>query len=198
MPNPDHENAFELLCRLASEEQWCWKIPCTTCGNHEFRYGLSELGKGHSPAEPEWVVHRGARRLREPPGDIRYPRRPEGLGPKRYRRRNADPEIVAVVEVCAGASLKKIADECLFPDWLGYLGVVLHWMRCVDVAYDKLLALWAWQLRDFVGRDSTIWSHLDECARLSDRRLRFGDLEAVEQAMLELQRSDMLQTFEGE
>ena len=122
-------------------------------------------------------MHKGARGLRETLGEFQYP------------RSNADPGIVAVVEVCAGASLKKIADECLFPDWLGYLGIVLFRMQSQDVAYDKLLALWAWQLRDFVSRDSSIWSHLGDCARLSKRRLSFGDLEAVEQAILELRRT---------
>jgi hypothetical protein len=177
MPYPDDENAFELLCRLASKEQWCWMIPCNTCGNHEFKYGLRELGRGHSPADPDWVVHKCNGTLGQILDEIPYA---TGL---------ADPEIVAVVEVCAGANLKRIADDCLFPDWLGYLGIVLARAYCEDVAYEKLTALWAWQLRDFVGRDSTIWSHLDECARLSDRRLSFGDLEAVEQAILELRRT---------
>ena len=189
MPNPHKENAFELLCRLASEERWCWKIPCTTCGNHHFRYGLRELGRGHSPADPDWVVRKGRRGLREALGDIRYPRNQEALTSDRYPASRSDPEIVSVVEVCAGADLETIAANCVFPDWLGYLGVVLDRMRCEDIAYDKLLALWAWQLRGFVSKDSFIWSHLDECARRSTRRLSFGDLEAVEQAMLESRRT---------
>ena len=197
MPNPHNENPFELLCRLASKERWCWKIPCTTCGNHEFQYGLRELGRGNSPADSKWIVHKGVRNLREILGEFEYPRSPEGLITSHYPFHLADPEMVAIVEVCAGADLKKISDDCLFPDWLGYLGIVLSRMRCQDIAYEKLAALWAWQLRDFVGDGPTIWSHLCDCARLSNQRLSFGDLESVEQAMLDSRRTNMLQILEG-
>ena len=195
MPTSDNQNAFELLCRLASKERWCWKIPCTTCGNQEFQYGLRELGRGHSPAESEWVVHKGVQNLREKLGEFQYPRNPDCRIGVHYPYHLADPDKVAIVQVCAGADLKTIADECLFPDWLGYLGLVLYRMRCPDVAYNNLLALWAWQLRDFVQKYSIIWSHLGDCARQSDQQLSFGDLETVEFAMRDLQMASEIRTL---
>ena len=189
MPYSDNQNAFELLCRLASKERWCWKLPCTTCGHYEFQFGLRELGRGHSPAESEWIVHKGARNLREKLGEFEYARSPECLIGIHYPYPLADPDMVAIVEVCAGADLNTIAGQCLFPDWLGYLGIVLDRMRCEDIAYEKLTALWAWQLQDFVGKDLSIRSHLHDCARLSNCRLSFGDLEDVEFAMLEMRRT---------
>ena len=40
----NHEDLpFLSLCRLASQENWCWKIICTTCGHMHFRYGFKEL-----------------------------------------------------------------------------------------------------------------------------------------------------------
>ena len=29
-------DTFLALCELASKEDWCWKIPCTTCGSGYF------------------------------------------------------------------------------------------------------------------------------------------------------------------
>lgn len=200
MATKANNNAFVQLCHLASREKWCWKIPCTTCGNHELNYALRELGKGRSPSDQDWVIYKGKRGLEDILGrfEFLYPQAEEGLRHGRSRQSNANPKMVAIVEVCAGANLKKIADSCLFPDWLGYLGIVLFRMRCDDAAYDKLTALWAWQLRDFVEEGSSVWLHLDECARLSNHQLSFSDLESVEFAMMELQRKNRMQAFRGE
>lgn len=89
-----------------------------------------------------------------------------------------------MLESCAGARLATIAEECVFPDWLGYLGLIVALMECRDRAYIQTMTLWAWQLRDMVPRDDPIWHTLDRAARLSDRLLSFHDLEGVEFAML--------------
>ena len=52
-------NKFEELCELASRENWCWKLYCTTCGHMDFRYSFSELADGKSPGEREWQIHKG-------------------------------------------------------------------------------------------------------------------------------------------
>ena len=171
MPNQNAENAFVQLCRLASAERWCWKMPCTTCSNHEFRFSFRELSRGRSPSDADWIIHRGTRGL------------PEKLGRIGYPRDTPEREKVATLEICAGADLKSIADQCVFPDWLGYLGLVLHFMRCHDNAYVKVATLWAWQLREMVGQDANIWAQLDIAATSSGRLLLFGDLEGVETAL---------------
>jgi hypothetical protein len=51
-------NQFESLCKLASDEYWCWMLCCGTCGHMHFRYALSELAAGKSPTEESWLVHR--------------------------------------------------------------------------------------------------------------------------------------------
>ncbi len=172
MPDPSDQNAFEQLCRMASEERWCWKIPCTTCGNMEFRYGFRAITQGHSPSQPDWIVHRQARGLRERYGRLGYPRQTP------WRER------IAVLKICADANLATIAEQCEFPDWLGYLGLIVFLMRCPNSAYRKTMTLWAQQLRDMVPQDHPIWSTLDRAVRSPDRLLAFEDLEGVEVAML--------------
>ena len=146
-------------------------MPCTTCGNHEFRYGFRQIAKGHSPIDPDWIVHRDTSRLSE------------RLGPMPYPRDIPEKERAEVLEVCAGAKLARIADHCTFPDLLGYLGLIVHFVHCNDAAYIKTMTLWAWQLRDMVSPDDEIWLTLDRAVRASNRLLSFGDLEGVEFAM---------------
>lgn len=172
MSNLQNENAFVQLCRLASEERWCWRFPCTTCGNGEFRYAFRELSKGNGPSDASWMIHKHACGL------------PNQLGPIPSPKDVPDSERVAVLEVCADAELAHIADQCVFPDWLGYLGLVVRFMRCGDNTYNKTMARWAGQLRDMVSEGDAIWETLDRAAKSSSRPLSFGDLEDVEFAML--------------
>jgi len=44
-------NQFESLCKLASDETWCWDLSCTTCGHMHFQYAFLELIKGRSPTD---------------------------------------------------------------------------------------------------------------------------------------------------
>ena len=51
-------NNFEELCKLASDENWCWNLFCTTCGHLHFKYAFSELAAGKSPKDQNWLIHR--------------------------------------------------------------------------------------------------------------------------------------------
>jgi hypothetical protein len=50
-------NQFEELCKLASKENWCWNLVCTTCGHLHFKYSFLELASGKSPTDSNWLVH---------------------------------------------------------------------------------------------------------------------------------------------
>lgn len=182
MTRPINENAFEQVCQLASSERWCWKIPCTTCGNHNFRFSFREISRGKQPKDSDWVIHNNVRDL------------PRKLGPLGYPRDTPFRDKVAVLRICAEADLRSVGNNCAFPDWLGYLGLILHFMRCDDDAYVDVSLSWSRQLRDMVDRDSPIWAKLDASSSLPDRLLRFEDLECVESAMYEHSRHEMLLT----
>jgi hypothetical protein len=64
-PDPDFRELFEMpngsrverLSLLASREEWCWNLHCTTCGHMVFRLGLLALARDLDPESPDWSVH---------------------------------------------------------------------------------------------------------------------------------------------
>ncbi|MGC4003045.1 MAG: hypothetical protein QM811_07885 [Pirellulales bacterium] len=52
----DKINAFEAICHIASIENWCWNLMCTTCGQKHFKYATKELAEGIHPEDPEWLT----------------------------------------------------------------------------------------------------------------------------------------------
>ena len=98
-------NAFEQLCRVASKENWCWRIGCTTCGAQHFRAGFYYVGQGMIPDTAT---------RREDKNKIPF-------------KHNFPKEVTnkLLSSVCE-ANLMSIHKSCRFPDWLGYLGLVYH------------------------------------------------------------------------
>lgn len=47
---------FLALCDLASRENWCWKMWCSTCGHMYFRFSFQELVDGKHPDSASWLV----------------------------------------------------------------------------------------------------------------------------------------------
>lgn len=158
-------NPFEALALIASEERWCWNLYCTTCGHTHFKYAFRELAKGKSPHDDGWIIRKQKTRYRDALGPL-----PKKYSPKEKER---------ILEICSKASLSKISTECSFPDWLGYLGLVLHHMQPSSSAYKALSIAWAGQLLEMVTPESDIGSRLNLVAQRGDL-LSLNDLEAVE------------------
>ena len=51
-------NQFEAVCKLASDEWWCWDLNCTTCGNMHFTYAFKEMSQGKSPEDNDWLTNK--------------------------------------------------------------------------------------------------------------------------------------------
>jgi hypothetical protein len=88
-------------------------------------------------------------------------------------------QIQKVVEICKNASLARIAKECKFPDWLGYLGLVLHHLGGDSEADRQLSLSWAEQLKNIVPRHSRSYINMEsiisnDFGRIESRR--FGTL----------------------
>ena len=165
-------NKFEKLCRLASDEHWCWNLACTTCGHALFRYAFAELASGKTPGKDDWVVHRRYRkRILNTLGSV----------PRNY----SDEQRSRVLSICTEASLSKIQDSCKFPDWLGYLGLVLVRMSSDTEAYRRLSKNWASQLSSLVSEGSEIQIRLSEIAEGEDI-LNIKDLEACETEIMRM------------
>jgi len=159
-------NSFQQLCLLASEEDWCWKIVCTTCGHLHFRYSFAELAKGKSPGGQDWLIFSSITSYSKTLGKVPF--------------RFSDNQKQSVLKICLDADLSFIADNCRFPDWLGYLGLVIY-HTFGDFADDKNLSVdWASQLKKIVSLYSESYKIMDSIILDEQRLLSLKDLESCE------------------
>lgn len=164
---------FDALCLLASSENWCWKMACTTCGHLLFRYGLWQLATGQSPCEPAWVVRRDHPVLRRgSPLRELGPIPPLAGWPITQQRR--------LQQVVSAADISLIAARCNFPDWLGYLGLALHYTEDAEKEDRLLTRAWVGQLSARVSPGSSASGLLATIAADPNSILTWRHLETVE------------------
>ena len=72
--------------------------------------------------------------------------------------------------------LREVADVVRFPDWLGYLGIVLGMLRSRPKARRKLTEAWVPQFLELGGSTAT-WTPFLEA---TSRPLEWSDLEEAE------------------
>ncbi len=161
-------NSFQALCKLASEEQCCWNIYCTTCGHMHFRYAFSELAKGKSPEDSEWIVHKKKTSYKQELGAI----------PRRYSGTVKE----SILKICLAADLYGIAEKCSFPDWLGYLGLIINHFSSAEL-YSELSTCWAGQLMLVIPERTKCHFFLQEIIS-GERILTVRGLSLCEQALL--------------
>lgn len=162
-------NGFEQLCVLASHEKWCWKLVCTTCGHTHFRYALMQLANGLSPNDKEWIIHNDRTNFESELGQI----------PRIYSEISKDK----VIRLCSTADLVALSRTCLFPDWLGYLGLILYHMNYDSDSFRMMNRKWAAQLVVMVHKDAKIHNRLKIIAEGSGGYLRLEDLEDIEESI---------------
>lgn len=115
--NTYQRNAFEALCQVASDNEYCWKLSCTTCGHGDFRVGFAKLIRGFHPDTDVFWTHG---------------KRPSMLYEEKeiyqnFFKAEADLEDqTALADLVSKSDLKEISLKCKYPDWLGYLGLVLY------------------------------------------------------------------------
>ena len=160
------QNSFTAFVKLAAARRYCWKLGCSTCGSWKYRSGLFLLSLGAVPESLRWK--RMERHLE--------------LSPKSFQ----DPDIFDQ-EFCGllrGADLREISQQCIFPDWLGYLGVVISEMqRCRSTATSEVLRSWALQLADMISFDPATCANIGRRGLIGERRLSWQDLEEVATAL---------------
>lgn len=165
-------NPFELVCKLASEEQWCREPHCSDCGNSLFRYALYEIGRGASPDGEHWFVYK------------QNPFLEEHLGPCPADF-SIDIKAEALV-VCMDAKITTLANTCAFPDWLDFIGLALEYLHTPLYIYTAVYLNWTEQLSDIVpvySPSADILIHV-----LEDSRWRLGikELSYVKQDLMRL------------
>ncbi len=162
---------FEALCVLASRESWCWKIPCTTCGNTDFRFALRELAEG-SLSEGWWSLRTHRKELHERL-KLLEPLRPWPLPVQR-----------ALASKIATASLAEIGRQGRFPDWLGLLGLALFQTEEAECQDRALTTPWCSQFLALLPSAAKSDSPLARILENSGAILTWRNLESVEQGLL--------------
>lgn len=151
-------NPFEALCALASRYGWCWKIPCTTCANQQFRIGLTLIAC-HIPLE-EWVRLTADRW----PNGMSWP--DWLLEPRGVRPHLNEVEATRLRDVLANADLHSIRADYkerhegnrylhFKEDWLGYLGVGMFRPLFPPEYRERIGISWRRQLDQMIGIQST-------------------------------------------
>ncbi len=158
-------NPFNALCEIASRENWCWNLSCTTCGCREFRYGLFQIGSGLHPDDANW--NDPAEHMRKAPrGEMQ-------------KIRGDVQENAMLQTVLADADLAALSTSCRFPDYLGYLGLALSSTEGIESKNRLLTSSWVPQLRSMVSEGSPADLSLERHP-VEGTRLRWSDLESVE------------------
>jgi hypothetical protein len=163
-------NSFEALCELASKENWCWNLWCSTCGHTNFRFAFSELAAGKSPNDSTWIIQGHKARPNYLIAQL-------GRLPRYYDLKQREN----IAEICLDADLFVISERCRFPDWLGYLGLVLHHMNASPL-FLKLCESWAGQLSQMMPPVSDTYERLNDLSR-GHGILGTSDLEVCEREL---------------
>ncbi|MHC4855862.1 MAG: hypothetical protein ACYS72_05605 [Planctomycetota bacterium] len=117
-------NAFVALCDLASENRWCWKIHCTTCASSDLRISFQLLLKGHHPDHSSNWNNMINSILKDHSFNLR----------EIVHISNMDRQTM-LLNIVSQASIKEIREVALFPDWLGYIGLVMF--ACEETEFRK-------------------------------------------------------------
>jgi tetratricopeptide (TPR) repeat protein len=158
-----YRNPFLALAELASKKNWCWNIYCTTCGWLDFKLGFLKLVNGKHPDKSEWIIKR------EKYSNLH----PFGLTTTQKER---------LLDIVAGVSVKELSKVAKFPDWLGYLGLVLFSCQIVEWRTRQMTKALIPQFLEIV--DSRDAERLER--RLLDKStIMLSDLEFVERCLEE-------------
>lgn len=130
MITKQERNPFVALCEYASQNNWCWKLFCTTCGHGPFSIALSKIAHDlHPDSKDFWINDKGKQPFLDESsqyGDF---------------WRNASPSIELqskLASIVADAKLAEIQAVAKFPDWLGYIGLVIN--HCSDHASRRIVS----------------------------------------------------------
>ena len=164
----NERDPFLALCDLASRENWCWNIRCTTCGHMYFRFSFKELIARKHPDTDTWIVRQGNHHALNTIG----PMPSLGGWPIDEQR--------ALSQILIQADARMIHQTCRFPDWLGYLGLALAYTEDAEWKDRTITPVILPQLLSLVPEDALCVRFLTELLNTQDGHLRWRDLGAVE------------------
>jgi len=165
MKNNTKRNSFVALCEYASQNNWCWKITCTTCGHSAFRVAFSKLVRGEHPDDDSfWPNGRKNHSLLKETGNYND-----------FGRSGIDKDVqLKLAKIVAEARIYDMQKAAKFPDWLGYIGLAIHY--CYDDEASKIISeSLIPQFMELLKNDKNIFEYLNKIQLISIYDL--GELE---------------------
>lgn len=98
-------------------------------------------------------------------------------------RNNLILDIKEILETFMSADIELLASKCRFPDWLGYMGLVLYEFSGEDESIKALHQKWSSKLLNIVPTDHPIHEALKEIS-IGRSRLTLGTLERCERSII--------------
>ena len=111
----NQRNPFVALCDYATRNNWCWKLFCTTCGHGAFKVAFSKIVQGKHPDDDSFWPH--GKSNSDPLREVDSYRDFWGEASAENQTK--------IASVVAEAKISDIQAVAKFPDWLGYIGLVI-------------------------------------------------------------------------
>jgi hypothetical protein len=164
-------NAFNALCELASINNWCWNIYCTTCGHSLFKASFNELIKGKHPDQKDWILTdwNSLKTLKHP-----YPKIQNWII-------DQQKTLAVIISNSSMVDLSLISDST---DWLGYLGLGLKYSKDFEHKTKQITLSIIPQLIEMIGNDENVETILYRMLEVDGREIRWTDLELIEKLLL--------------
>lgn len=171
-PDTFPRNPFVALCDYASQNNWCWKIHCTTCGHGAFRISFSKIAEGQHPDDPSFFPHGKGNHS---------PLKESDMYGDLWGIHNLDSQM-KLAEIVSQANLSDIQAVSKFPDWLGYIGLVITHLPS-NRARMALSSTFIPQFSTFLEKDNEIKAFLEH-KKMTGEPLSVTDLDKIEKSII--------------
>lgn len=142
-------NSFVALCEVASQNNWCWNLSCTTCGHGAFKVAFAKLIKGEHPDDQSFW----------PNGKDNSSLSKEMNNNSNFFRNTIIDDQLNLAKIVSQVNIMDIKSICKFPDWLGYIGLVFE--HCYNHEAQKILSdSFLPQFINLIGEDKEVVTYL--------------------------------------
>lgn len=168
-------NSFVALCDYASRNNWCWKLFCTTCGHGAFSISFSKIVNDKHPDDDSFW----------PYGMKNHAPLKEADEYRDFWRVDASIAMqIKLASIVAEAKVGDIQTVAKFPDWLGYIGLVIN--HCPRREARKIISeSFLPQFIEMLKNNKEICEYLQE-KQTKQELLSINDLSRIESKSVDL------------
>jgi hypothetical protein len=178
--NIPSRNPFVALCEVASQNNWCWNLNCTTCSHGAFKVAFSKLVRGENPDNESF-----------------WPKGKENHSPlsemSKYYEFTRDTHVLNqtdLASIVAEAKILDIQSVAKFPNWLGYIGLVLH--HCYRTEAQKIISYsFLPQFIELMQKDTATCDYLKD-KQSKQELLSIYDLDKIENSLITINQNKYL------